>query len=71
MRGPLHNNCTIPAGEATMAQIESSIKWYESYMATYPRLVAGREFERAPDSFYDSLARLKAERANRIGKVKP
>lgn len=63
-RGPLHNDVSIALEDATNAQIEASINWYEKSIPEWVTL-AGRS---APQLFFDNLAILKAERANRLGR---
>jgi hypothetical protein len=60
--GPLHNDVTISVKDATIAQINASIVWYEKTLAKYLGII------NTPAKWTDSLAILKAERANRIGK---
>ena len=67
MQGPLHNNPSLRAKDAELWQINASIQWYETTLARYPLFMHGKEIV-APSRWFENLAQLKAERANRIGK---
>ena len=60
-RPSLHNNVTKPISEATMKELEASIKWYQNAITRNisDGLIASCQY---------SLGACIAERANRIGK---
>lgn len=61
----LHDNARVPLKDATMSQLEASIRWYKKKIREYENKLGWNTAR-----LKDYLALCEAERAGRIGKKK-